>query len=137
MCHISQCLILHKTRHKGGRQHDYHLYKHNRPVTPSQVENIVNLGYLGIEKDFPPERSTHHSIGGLFRTFSLAGIFLFCFSFKYTPSTRDLLDRDYPLMKCMERVLASGHPHIWCPPYTHTPSPFFAQESVLSVVKYS
>ena len=23
----SQGLILHKTRHKGGRQHDYHLYK--------------------------------------------------------------------------------------------------------------
>ena len=48
-----QGLILHKTRHKGGRHHDYHLYKHNRPVTPPQVENIVDLGYLGIQKDFP------------------------------------------------------------------------------------
>ena len=47
-----QGLILHKTRHKGGRHHDYHLYKHNRPVTPSQVENIVDPGYLGIQKDF-------------------------------------------------------------------------------------
>ncbi|MGB6592162.1 MAG: hypothetical protein WA323_22140, partial [Candidatus Nitrosopolaris sp.] len=38
----SQGLILHKTRHKGGRQHDYHLYKHNHPVTPSQVESIFD-----------------------------------------------------------------------------------------------
>jgi hypothetical protein len=53
-----QGLILHKTRHKGGRHHhDYHLYKHNRPVTPSQVENIVDLGYLGIQKDFPNVKS--------------------------------------------------------------------------------
>jgi DDE superfamily endonuclease len=52
-----QGLILHKTRHKGGRYHDYHLYKHNRPVTPSQVENIVDLGYLGIQKDFPNVKS--------------------------------------------------------------------------------
>jgi hypothetical protein len=40
----SQGLILDKTRHKGVRQHDYHLYKHNHPVTPSQAENIVDLG---------------------------------------------------------------------------------------------
>ena len=53
----SQGLILHKTRHKGGRQHDYHLYKHNHPVTPSQVDNIVDLGYLGIQKDFPTVKS--------------------------------------------------------------------------------
>jgi hypothetical protein len=57
-----QGLILHKTRHKGGRHYDYHLYKyhlykHNRPVTPSQVENIVDLGYLGIQKGFPNVKS--------------------------------------------------------------------------------
>jgi len=53
-----QGLILHKTRNKGGRHHDYQLYKHNnRPVTPSQVENIVDLGYLGIQKDFPNVKS--------------------------------------------------------------------------------
>ena len=52
-----QGLILHKTRHKGGGHHDYHLYKHNRPVTPPQVENIVDLGYLGIQKDFPNVKS--------------------------------------------------------------------------------
>ena len=33
------------------------MYKHNRPVTPSQVENIVDLGYLGILKDFPNVKS--------------------------------------------------------------------------------
>jgi hypothetical protein len=33
------------------------LYKHNHPVTPSQVENIVDLGYLGIQKDFPTVKS--------------------------------------------------------------------------------
>jgi hypothetical protein len=50
-------LILHKTGHKGGRKHDYDVYKHNHPITPSQVENVVDLGYLGIEKDFPTVKS--------------------------------------------------------------------------------
>ena len=39
------------------RKHDYDIYKRNRPVTPSQVDNIVDLGYLGIEKDFPTVKS--------------------------------------------------------------------------------
>jgi len=50
-------LILHKTGHKGGRKHDYDVYKHNHPITSSQVENVVDLGYLGIEKDFPTVKS--------------------------------------------------------------------------------
>lgn len=50
-------LILHKTDHKGGRKHDYDVYKHNHPTTPLQVENVVDLGYLGIEKDFPTVKS--------------------------------------------------------------------------------
>ena len=52
-------LILHKTGHSNGRkQHDYDIYKHNHPtITPSQVDNIVDLGYLGIEKDFPTVKS--------------------------------------------------------------------------------
>jgi hypothetical protein len=46
--------ILYKSRHhKKGRQHDYTVYKKEHPVTPSQVENVVDLGYLGCEKDFP------------------------------------------------------------------------------------
>ena len=29
----------------------------NRPITPKQVVNVVNLGYLGVEKDFPEQLS--------------------------------------------------------------------------------
>ena len=50
-------LILHKTGHRNGRKHDYDIYKHNHPITPSQVDNIVDLGYLGIEKDYPTIKS--------------------------------------------------------------------------------
>jgi hypothetical protein len=51
-------LILHKTGHRNGRKYDYDIYKHNHPtITPSQVDNIVDLGYLGIEKDFPTVKS--------------------------------------------------------------------------------
>jgi hypothetical protein len=51
-------LILHKTGHSNGRKHDYDIYKHNHPtITPSQVDSIVDLGYLGIEKDFPTVKS--------------------------------------------------------------------------------
>ena len=43
--------ILHKSRHhKKGRQHDYTVYKDEQPQTPSQVENVLDLG---CEKDFP------------------------------------------------------------------------------------
>jgi hypothetical protein len=46
--------ILYKSRHhKKGRQHDYTVYKKEHPATPSQVENVLDLGYLGCEKDFP------------------------------------------------------------------------------------
>jgi hypothetical protein len=54
----NQGLILHKTRHKKGKKHDYGVYKHSHPVTPSQVESVVvDLGYLGIQKDFPTVKS--------------------------------------------------------------------------------
>jgi hypothetical protein len=44
--------IIHKANHKKGRRHDYDVYKRNRPVTPKQVVNVIDLGYLGgIEKD--------------------------------------------------------------------------------------
>ena len=29
------------------------IYKDEHPITPSQVENVLDLGYLGCEKDFP------------------------------------------------------------------------------------
>ena len=49
--------ILHKIRHKKGRKHDYDIYKKNYTVTPKQVVTVVDLGYLGIEKDFPEQLS--------------------------------------------------------------------------------
>ena len=43
--------IIHKANHKKGKRHDYDVYKRNRPVTPKQVVNVIDLGYLGgIEK---------------------------------------------------------------------------------------
>jgi hypothetical protein len=50
-------IILHKLGHKKGRKHDYILYKKNHPVTPKQVVNVFDLGYLGVEKDFPEQLS--------------------------------------------------------------------------------
>ncbi len=36
----------------------YSIYKKNHPVTPSkQVLNVIDLGYLGVEKDFPEQLS--------------------------------------------------------------------------------
>jgi hypothetical protein len=50
--------ILHKANHnKKGRKHDYNFYKKNHPVTPKQVVNVFDLGYLGVEKDFPEQLS--------------------------------------------------------------------------------
>ena len=47
--------IIHKANHNKGKRHDYNVYKNNHPVTPKQVVNVVDLGYLGIEKDFPEQ----------------------------------------------------------------------------------
>ena len=49
----SEGLILHKTGHHGGRIHDYEVFKNNHPTTPPQVENVLDLGYLGVQNDFP------------------------------------------------------------------------------------
>lgn len=46
--------ILYKSnQHKKGRQHDYSVYKDEHPITPPQVENYYDLGYVGVETDFP------------------------------------------------------------------------------------
>jgi hypothetical protein len=48
--------IIHKTvKKKKGHRHDYNIYKNNHPVTPKQVVNVFDLGYLGVEKDFPKQ----------------------------------------------------------------------------------
>ncbi|MER5176433.1 MAG: transposase family protein [Candidatus Nitrosocosmicus sp.] len=50
--------ILHKANHhKKGRKHDYDIYKENHPITPKQVVTVVDLGYLGVEKDYPEQLS--------------------------------------------------------------------------------
>ena len=51
-------IIIHKTGYKKGRRHDYDIYKENHPLTPKQVVNVFDLGYLGIEKDFPDQLSS-------------------------------------------------------------------------------
>ena len=45
--------ILHKVGYKKGRKHDYDIYKDHHPITPKQVVNVIDLGYLGVETDFP------------------------------------------------------------------------------------
>jgi hypothetical protein len=54
--------ILYKAKHKKGRRHDYDVYKKNHPITPKQVVNVYDLGYLGVEKDFPEQLSSHYHI---------------------------------------------------------------------------
>jgi hypothetical protein len=49
--------IIHKAAHEKGRRHDYDFYKKNHPCTPKQVVNVIDLGYLGVEKDFPEQLS--------------------------------------------------------------------------------
>jgi hypothetical protein len=48
-------LIIHKLGYKKGRRHDYDVYKKNHPIIPKQVVIVVDLGYLGMEKDFPEQ----------------------------------------------------------------------------------
>jgi hypothetical protein len=51
-------LIIHKLSHKKGKMHDYDIYKKNHPATPKQVVDVFDLGYLGVEKDFPGQTSS-------------------------------------------------------------------------------
>jgi hypothetical protein len=45
--------IIYKANHKKGRRHNYDIYKENHPIIPKQVVTVADLGYYGIEKDFP------------------------------------------------------------------------------------
>ena len=49
--------ILHKTGHDRGRIHDYEIFKNKHPITPLQVENVLDLGYMGVKNDFPTVKS--------------------------------------------------------------------------------
>ncbi|MGA7044194.1 MAG: transposase family protein [Nitrososphaeraceae archaeon] len=53
----SEGLILHKTEHKKGRKHDYEIFKNKPPLIPLQVENVFDLGYMGVQNDFPTVKS--------------------------------------------------------------------------------
>ncbi|MER5175112.1 MAG: hypothetical protein ABJB76_11110 [Candidatus Nitrosocosmicus sp.] len=50
--------IIHKANHRKRPKLDYDVYKENHPVTPKEVVvNIFDLGYMGVEKDFPEQKS--------------------------------------------------------------------------------
>jgi hypothetical protein len=51
-------IIIHKTKNMKGHRHDYDIYKKNHPVTPNQVINVFDLGYVGVEKDYPEQLSS-------------------------------------------------------------------------------
>jgi hypothetical protein len=52
-------LIILKIGYKKGRKHNYDVYKRNHPINPKQVITVVDLGYLGIEKDYTNQLSSH------------------------------------------------------------------------------
>ncbi len=49
--------IIHKTKHKKGKRHDYYIYKKNHSVIPKQIVNVINIGYLSVVNDFSEELS--------------------------------------------------------------------------------
>ncbi len=52
-------LIIYKTkRRQRGRKHDYKVYKNNHPKLPKDVLTMFDLGFLGVEKDFPEQLSS-------------------------------------------------------------------------------
>jgi hypothetical protein len=46
-------LIVHKTAHVRGSTHDFALYKHSHPDLPDNVRLGLDLGYKGMESDYP------------------------------------------------------------------------------------
>ncbi|CAN5890247.1 hypothetical protein BH23THE1_BH23THE1_32880 [soil metagenome] len=52
-------LIIFKTKHRQrGRRHDYRIYKKNHPDLPKDVTSMYDLGFLGVEKDYPLQKSS-------------------------------------------------------------------------------
>lgn len=52
-------LIIYKTKHRQrGRKHDYKIYKKNHPDLPNEVISMFDLGFFGVEKDYPEQRSS-------------------------------------------------------------------------------
>ena len=46
-----------KQNTRKEKEHDYNIYKKNHLETPKQIVNVFDLGYLGVEKDFPEQKS--------------------------------------------------------------------------------
>ena len=51
-------LIYKAKRRQRGRKHDYKVYKKNHPDLPKEVMSMFDLGFLGVEKDFPEQLSS-------------------------------------------------------------------------------
>ncbi len=49
--------LLYKTKYKQlGKRHNYKIYKKkNHLVIPKEVEKVLDLGFLGVEKDYPEQ----------------------------------------------------------------------------------
>ena len=50
-------IIIHKSTHSPGSHHDYNIYKSKHPTLPEELLQFYDLGYLGIQKDFPDQIS--------------------------------------------------------------------------------
>ncbi|CAN5577485.1 hypothetical protein BH23THE1_BH23THE1_32330 [soil metagenome] len=51
-------MLIYKTKRKQrGRRHDYRIYKKNHPDLPKDVLSMLDLGIVGVEKDFPEQKS--------------------------------------------------------------------------------
>lgn len=49
--------IIHKPPHSPGRKNDYAILKIKHPKLPEELMVFYDLGYLGVEKDFPDQTS--------------------------------------------------------------------------------
>lgn len=49
--------IIHKPSHAPGSHHDYNTFKSKHPILPEDVATFYDLGYQGVEKDFPKQIS--------------------------------------------------------------------------------
>jgi hypothetical protein len=52
-------IIIYKSTHKQiGKKHDYNIYKKDHPKLPKEVVSMFDLGFLGVQKDFPEQKSS-------------------------------------------------------------------------------
>ncbi len=52
-------LIVYKSKRRQiSKKHDYKIYNRNHLDIPKYIERIYDLGFLGVKKDFPEEKSS-------------------------------------------------------------------------------